>query len=94
MQPITLSLILNYISTCVFAFSGTKVALHRGDSLFVAVLAGIVTACGGGTMIDTLNGRLPFWVKQPGYMIVSVIFSIMSIFSEHGPKPVSPIYGL
>ena len=94
MQPITISLILNYISTCVFAFSGTKVALHSGDTLFVAVLAGIVTACGGGTIRDTLNGRLPFWVEQPGYIIVSVIFSIMSLFFKHGPKPTSPLYGL
>jgi len=95
MQYITLYLILNYISTCVFAFSGTTRALNSGNSRFSAVLAGIVTSCGGGTIRDTLNGRLPFWVEQPGYIIVSVIFSIMSLFSEHGPKPASPpLYGL
>jgi len=94
MPPITLSLVLNYLSTCVFAFSGTKVAVHSGDSLFVAILAGVLTACGGGTMRDTLNGRLPFWVKQPGYIIVSVIFSVISLFYKHGPKLAIPLYGM
>ena len=94
MPTSTLSLVLNYISTCVFAFSGTKVAVHSGDSLFVAIAAGVLTACGGGTMRDTLNGRLPFWVKQPGYIIVSVIFSVISLFYKHGPKLAIPLYGM
>jgi uncharacterized membrane protein YeiH len=94
MNNITISLVLNYISTCVFAFSGTKVALHSGDSLLVAFLAGILTANGGGTMRDLMNMRVPFWIKQPGYIIVSIIFSLISLFYDHTMLTKIPMYGL
>ena len=93
MTQITISLVLNYISTCVFAFYGTRVGIHSGDSLLVATLAGIVTANGGGTIRDTFNGREPFWIKQPGYILVSLIFSVISILYDHGPKPAVPLFG-
>lgn len=93
-NSITLSSVLNYISTCVFAFSGTKIGLHSGDSLIVAVLAGVVTAVGGGTIRDTFNSRPPFWIKQPGYIVISVIFAIIAIFYDHGPSPSIPMYGM
>jgi uncharacterized membrane protein YeiH len=91
---ITLSLILNYIGTMVFAFSGTKVALHSGDSNIIAILAGLLTACGGGTMRDLLNFRQPFWIKQPGYILISIIFSTISLFYKHNFLTKIPLYGI
>jgi len=92
-MSISTSTVLNYLSTCVFAFSGTKVALDSRDSAIIAIIAGIVTACGGGTMRDTLNGKPPFWIHQPGYIVVSLIFAIIGYLMWKGPHPPVAKYG-
>jgi len=92
-MKLPISSILNYISTAVFAFSGTKVALDSHDSIITAIIAGLLTACGGGTIRDTFNGRVPFWVHQPGYIVVSLIFAIIGYMSWSGPHPLIAQYG-
>lgn len=59
-------LVLEIVGTVAFAVSGAAVALRaRMDWLGVAVLA-IVASVGGGTIRDTLIGRVPVnWVVDP-----------------------------
>jgi len=73
-------LILDYISTCVFAYNGTKTALSYNDFSIIAVLFGIITSCGGGTIRDLFNKKKPFWFKNPLYILVSLIFGIFAIY--------------
>ena len=86
--------VLDYISTCVFAFSGTKLAILYGDSQFISLLTGILTALGGGTLRDIFNGQPPFWIKEPGYILVSLIFCLISLYYSHKFITSIPMYGI
>jgi uncharacterized membrane protein YeiH len=74
-----LELFAHYLATCIFAFSGTRIALFSGDSWQVSLLAGVLTAVGGGTIRDILNRRNPFWFQEPGYLIISIVLSIIAL---------------
>ena len=91
--PLAISLILNYLGTIVFAVSGTRVALAAGWSEPTAVLAGVVTANGGGTIRDMAMGHKPFWIYQPGFIIVSVVFAAVALLIKRGAAPGSAMYG-
>ena len=71
--------ILDYISNFVFAFNGTKAYLNHGSCLVRAVLCGILTAVGGGTMRDTLMGAPIFWTKKPLYILTALSFAVLSL---------------
>lgn len=92
--PLAISMILNYLATIVFAVSGTRVALATGWSEPTAILAGVVTANGGGTIRDIALGHTPFWIYQPGFIIVSVVFAAMALLITRGAKPGSAMYGV
>jgi uncharacterized membrane protein YeiH len=92
--PLAISLILNYLATIVFAVSGTRVALATGWSEPTAVLAGVVTANGGGTIRDIVLGHTPFWIYQPGFLIVSVVFAAAALLITRGATPGSARYGV
>jgi len=92
--PLAISLILNYLATIVFAVSGTRVALATGWSKPTAVLAGVVTANGGSTIRDIVLGHTPFWIYQPGFIVVSVVFAIAALFITDGSTPGSAMYGV
>jgi uncharacterized membrane protein YeiH len=92
--PLAISLILNYLATIVFAVSGTRVALATGWSEPTAVLAGVVTANGGGTIRDIVLGHTPFWIYQPGFLIVSVVFAAAALLIKRGAAPGSAMYGV
>lgn len=92
--PLAISLVLNYLSTIVFAISGTRLTLATGYSATPAVIAGIITANGGGTIRDFAMGKKPFWIDQPGFIIVSLICSIAATIITYGAAPGSAMYGI
>ena len=92
--PLPISLILNYLGTALFAFSGTRVALTDGWSVTSSMLAGVVTANGGGTIRDMAMGHKPFWIYQPGFIIVSVVFAAVALPIKRGAAPGSAMYGV
>ena len=74
--------ILDYISTFVFAFNGTKAYLNTAKNVNVlsGIFFGILTAVGGGTIRDTLNNVPIFWMKNPLYILSSLIFSVLALY--------------
>lgn len=92
--PIAISLILNYIATIVFAISGTRLTLATGYSPIIAVASGVVTANGGGTIRDIIMKKKPFWVDQPGFILVSVLAAVAATLITYGAAPGSAMYGI
>jgi uncharacterized membrane protein YeiH len=54
--------------SAVFAISGVLAVTRRGLDVVGAVMLGIVTAIGGGTMRDLVIGVRPFWVADFNYV--------------------------
>lgn len=64
--------------TLVFAISGILIATEKKFDLIGAIIIGIVTAVGGGTLRDVLIGETPVgWMKDLNYLYV--IFSAIPI---------------
>ena len=74
--------IFEYVATSFFAFDGTKIYLNniQNISILSAIFSGVVTAIGGGTLRDLFNKSTIFWINQPIYIILSIVFSIISIW--------------
>ena len=52
--------ILELIGTLAGAVSGARLASAKHFDLFGALIVGIATACGGGTIRDLMIGKPPF----------------------------------
>jgi uncharacterized membrane protein YeiH len=78
---------LDWLGIVVFAISGALVASRKEMDIFGFALLATVTGIGGGTIRDLLLGATPvFWVKEPGYVIVCVMTSIVVFFTAHIPE--------
>lgn len=53
--------------TAVFAISGVLAVTRRGLDVVGAVMLGLVTAIGGGTIRDLVVGIRPFWISDFNY---------------------------
>ena len=63
--------IIDFIGTFVFAVSGILVAIDKRFDLFGAIILGIVTAVGGGTLRDLMIGATPVsWILNETYLII------------------------
>ena len=61
---------LDYLGTMVFAISGVLTAGEKRLDLFGAMVIGMVTAVGGGTLRDVLLGIQPVtWMQSYGYLL-------------------------
>lgn len=79
--------ILDLVAVAVFAVTGALVASRKQMDIFGFALLGTVTGIGGGSVRDVLLGRLPvFWVKEPTYLAVCIIVSIIVFFTAHIPE--------
>lgn len=79
--------ILSLVGTATFAWSGVLAGYQKNVDLFGAVVLGVVTAIGGGTLRDLFIGNSPvFWVTAPANMIVAVAASIIAFFAAHWRK--------
>jgi len=70
---------LDLFGTFVFAISGVLTAIHKKFDIVGAIIIGIVTAVGGGTLRDLLIGETPVsWMKDLNYFIVILLAVLIS----------------
>lgn len=63
---------LEMAGTAVFAITGVLAVTRRGLDVFGALVLGIVTALGGGTVRDLIIGEQPFWIGDFNYVWAAV----------------------
>lgn len=74
---------LDFIGTFAFAISGIRLASNKNIDLFGALVVGLLTAVGGGTLRDLMLGLTPFWLTTPSYlMITSMALLVVIIFRK------------
>jgi uncharacterized membrane protein YeiH len=56
------------VGTAVFAITGVLAVTRRGLDVFGALVLGMVTALGGGTVRDLIIGAPPFWINDFNYV--------------------------
>ena len=72
--------LLDYLSTAVFAYIGTKIGLKHNHGSIISIIFGILTAMGGGTIRYLLdNEKALFWIENPIYLLISLLFGIIAI---------------
>ena len=71
---------LGLAASGICALTGVLVARDKGVDLFGALLAGVATALGGGTVRDLLLGRKVFWMADETYLWVTVITALACFF--------------
>ncbi|VVO92243.1 trimeric intracellular cation channel family protein [Pseudomonas fluorescens] len=68
------------LGTAVFAITGV-LAIHKaGVDVFGAVVLGIITAIGGGTIRDLLLDQPIFWIADFNYIWVALIAGVLAFF--------------
>lgn len=72
---------LGLAASVICALTGVLVARDKGVDLFGALMAGVATALGGGTVRDLLLGRKVFWMADETYLWVAVITAILTFFA-------------
>jgi len=73
---------LDLFGVAVFAISGALAAGRKRMDIFGVVVLGVVTALGGGTLRDTLLDTGPvFWIHDPAYLLVAVVFALLTFFT-------------
>ena len=69
------------LGTVVFAVSGVVAVAERKLDWFGALVVGVVTAVGGGTMRDLILGQTPvFWIDDDKYLIFALLGGLVAIF--------------
>ncbi len=68
---------LDYAAVAVFAATGALAAARRKQDIITFAFFAAITGVGGGTLRDLLIGAPVFWVKRPGYVVVSVITAVI-----------------
>ncbi len=65
--------IIEFIGTMAFAISGIRLASSKRFDWFGALIVGMATAIGGGTIRDLMLGVSPFWLTNKIYIICCII---------------------
>ena len=71
---------LGLAASVVCALTGVLVARDKGVDLFGALMAGVSTSLGGGTVRDLLLGRKVFWMADETYLWFTVITALVTFF--------------
>ncbi len=80
--------ILDLFGVFVFAISGSLTAGRKGLDLLGVIIISVVTAIGGGTLRDLLLNHHPiFWIIDPGYLVVIVFASLITLLYVRFNKP-------
>ncbi len=66
-------LLLDAIGLVIVTIVGCNVALEMGQSLEIAVLAGMITGCAGGVLRDVLCNQTPLLFSSELYASVSIL---------------------
>ena len=76
--------IIEFIGTMAFAISGIRLASAKRFDLFGALIVGMATAVGGGTLRDIMLGITPFWLTNKIYIICCIISLLwVMVFSKY-----------
>ena len=82
-MQITFTFLLDLLGTFAFAISGIRLASGKQIDWFGAYTIGLVTAVGGGTLRDLLQGLTPFWMLDSKYFLTTgVAFFATLLFKE------------
>ena len=71
--------ILELVGTLAGAVSGARLASAKHFDLFGALIVGIATACGGGTIRDLMIGKPPFWLEDSIFLL-TCLFGLVWVF--------------
>jgi uncharacterized membrane protein YeiH len=68
------------LGTAVFAITGVLAIQKAGVDVFGAVVLGIITAIGGGTVRDLILDQPIFWIADFNYIWVGLIAATLAFF--------------
>jgi uncharacterized membrane protein YeiH len=68
------------LGTAVFAITGVLVVARRGLDMFGALMLGIVTALGGGTVRDLMVRAPIFWFEDYNYLWAAAIGALLAFW--------------
>src|SRR5262245_60330175 len=74
------------LGTAVFAATGVLAVTRRGLDVFGAVVLGIVTAVGGGTIRDLIVRAPVFWLHDFNYVWVALGASLIAFFANRSVR--------
>lgn len=66
-----------------FAVSGAQKSLLLGSNAELAILLGMITACGGGALRDVLLARVPVILKKEIYASAALLASSLVVLGEY-----------
>lgn len=69
----------DYLGTFAFAISGIRLAAAHRFDWFGALVVGLVTAVGGGTIRDLLLHEPVFWLIDPSYLIITALALLVTV---------------
>ena len=75
--------VMDLIAVAVFAITGALVASRKEMDIVGFLWLGIITGVGGGTVRDLLLGLPVFWMREPVYVVTSVVMSAGVYFTAH-----------
>lgn len=81
--------VLDAIGLSTFAVIGASTAVQAGLGIGPAVILGAITGVGGGTIRDTLIGRIPSVLQSDLYAIPALIGAALTVAAIH-----TGLYGL
>lgn len=68
------------LGTAVFAVTGVMVVSRRGLDIFGALVLGVVTALGGGTVRDVIIRAPIFWIEDFNYVWAALAGALVAFF--------------
>lgn len=74
---------MDLAAVAVFAVTGALVASRKEMDVVGFLWLGTITGVGGGTVRDLLLGLPVFWVREPLYVVTSLVASTAVFFSAH-----------
>lgn len=74
---------MDLVAVAVFAITGALVASRKEMDIVGFLWLGIITGVGGGTVRDLLLGVPVFWIREPIYVVTSVVVSVAVYFTAH-----------
>src|SRR5215211_2484676 len=82
----TATTVLDWLGVVAFTITGALVASRKQMDVVGFVVLGTVTGIGGGTLRDVLLGLPVFWVREPAYLIICALVSVLVFFAAHIPR--------
>ncbi len=82
MPTIDFSFIIAMLGTVAFSVTAVLSVLPKKIDIFGAIVLGIITAIGGGTMRDIILGVPVFWGSELSYLWVAIFSSLIAFYGN------------